>query len=105
MATKTAGIDTEAIRQSTAARAYTIWESEGRPHGRDAEHWARAEAEVATPRGRRGSTKATAKVPPKVAAAMTAAAGENPGRATRATSKTTAKATAKPGPTGTRKKR
>lgn len=23
-------------------RAYALWEEEGRPHGRDAEHWARA---------------------------------------------------------------
>jgi len=26
-------------------RAYEIWESEGRPHGRDMDHWLRAEAE------------------------------------------------------------
>jgi hypothetical protein len=32
---------TEAIRQ----RAYEIWLSEGRPHGRDRIHWLRAEAE------------------------------------------------------------
>jgi hypothetical protein len=28
-------------------RAYEIWEAEGRPHGRDAEHWFRALAEIA----------------------------------------------------------
>ena len=28
-----------------ARRAYALWESEGRPHGRDQEHWARAERE------------------------------------------------------------
>jgi hypothetical protein len=33
---------TEAIRQ----RAYEIWLSEGRPHGRDRIHWLRAEAEI-----------------------------------------------------------
>ncbi len=33
---------TERIRQ----RAYTIWESEGRPHGLDQVHWLRAEAEI-----------------------------------------------------------
>jgi hypothetical protein len=27
-------------------RAYEIWEAEGRPEGRDREHWARAEAET-----------------------------------------------------------
>lgn len=26
-------------------RAYAIWEMEGRPHGRDAEHWLQATAE------------------------------------------------------------
>lgn len=28
-------------------RAYTLWESEGHPHGRDAEHWAQAKKEFA----------------------------------------------------------
>lgn len=28
-------------------RAYEIWEQEGRPAGRETEHWARAEAEIA----------------------------------------------------------
>jgi len=28
-------------------RAYQIWESEGRPHGRDKAHWFLAEAEIA----------------------------------------------------------
>jgi hypothetical protein len=27
-------------------RAYDIWQREGRPHGRDAEHWRRAAAEI-----------------------------------------------------------
>ena len=27
-------------------RAYELWESEGRPHGRDAEHWQRAREEI-----------------------------------------------------------
>ena len=31
-----------AIRQ----RAYAIWENEGRPHGREWDHWARASHEV-----------------------------------------------------------
>ena len=29
-----------------ASRAHAIWEEEGRPDGRDREHWARAEREV-----------------------------------------------------------
>jgi hypothetical protein len=28
-------------------RAYYIWEAEGRPEGRDIEHWLRAESELA----------------------------------------------------------
>jgi hypothetical protein len=29
-------------------RAYEIWESEGRPHGRDKDHWFLAKAELST---------------------------------------------------------
>jgi Protein of unknown function (DUF2934) len=32
-------------------RAYEIWESEGRPHGRDKTHWFMAEAELITNTG------------------------------------------------------
>jgi hypothetical protein len=32
----------ERLRQ----RAYELWEREGRPHGREAEHWKQAEAEL-----------------------------------------------------------
>lgn len=28
-------------------RAYAIWEGEGRPHGREKEHWVQAERELA----------------------------------------------------------
>ena len=34
--------DNELIKQ----RAYAIWEQEGRPHGREAEHWNRAKKEM-----------------------------------------------------------
>ena len=37
----------EAVGQSVAEHAYAIWESEGKPHGRDVDHWLRAEAELA----------------------------------------------------------
>lgn len=33
--------------QQIRARAYEIWESEGRPDGKEAEHWERAAREVA----------------------------------------------------------
>jgi hypothetical protein len=47
-----------------ATRAYYIWESEGRPEGRDQEHWFRALAEAGTvvggnsrrPRGKSSSS-------------------------------------------------
>jgi hypothetical protein len=32
--------------QTIQARAYSIWIEEGRPHGRDAEHWRRASEEL-----------------------------------------------------------
>jgi hypothetical protein len=32
----------DAVRE----RAYRIWETEGKPHGRDLEHWLQAEREV-----------------------------------------------------------
>lgn len=32
-----------------AKRAYGLWELEGRPTGKDLEHWLRAEAEFETP--------------------------------------------------------
>ncbi|MBX6370492.1 MAG: DUF2934 domain-containing protein [Rhodospirillales bacterium] len=40
-------------------RAYEIWEQEGRTHGRDAEHWRRAEAEIAAEERQTTSTEST----------------------------------------------
>jgi hypothetical protein len=37
----------EALHWQIAVRAYTLWEQEGCPHGRDVEHWLQAEADVA----------------------------------------------------------
>lgn len=36
----------EPSRSDIANRAYQIWEREGRPHGRDQDHWHRAEREI-----------------------------------------------------------
>lgn len=36
----------ESLREKIEQRAYEIWENEGGPHGRDVEHWLRAEAEI-----------------------------------------------------------
>lgn len=32
--------------EKIAARAYEIWQANGRPHGRDQEHWFQAEREL-----------------------------------------------------------
>jgi hypothetical protein len=32
--------------KAISERAYHIWEAEGRPHGRDREHWERASREI-----------------------------------------------------------
>ncbi len=48
----------EAIRE----RAYAIWEKEGRPHGKDIDHWHRAAAEIKAAAARPDSV---ASAPPK----------------------------------------
>ena len=35
--------------ETIAVRAYQIWETAGRPDGRDLEHWSSAEAELSSP--------------------------------------------------------
>jgi Protein of unknown function (DUF2934) len=64
-------------RQEIQLRSYQIWEREGRPAGRDKEHWFRAERELAA--------EETA---PKSVAARSPA-----GRATKAAPRTTRKKT------------
>jgi hypothetical protein len=82
-------------RDEIEARAYAIWEAEGRPHGRHEDHWRTAHAELSSA-GIGGaaptSKPATGKSPVKTAAAS--AAGTTPstkGPSTRA-KKTTGKA-------------
>jgi hypothetical protein len=58
----------EELRKEIERRAYLIWESEGRPDGRAAEHWARAEAEI---RGSKPVKKVRAGKRGKAAAAKT----------------------------------
>jgi hypothetical protein len=36
----------EELRRKIERRAYEIWESQGCPHGRDVDHWLRAETEI-----------------------------------------------------------
>jgi hypothetical protein len=60
-------------------RAYALWESEGRPFGRDAEHWRASEemtrAEIASAPApkkapRKSAPRSKASAPPKRAAAF-----------------------------------
>jgi hypothetical protein len=41
------------IAERVRQRAYEIWEREGRPEGREQEHWEQAEREIAKVRGAR----------------------------------------------------
>ncbi len=55
-----------------SAKAYEIWEAEGRPHGRDRDHWLMAEAALAAaakPKTRRAAPKPAGAKPAKAAAA------------------------------------
>lgn len=53
-------------KDQIAERAFAIWEHEGKPHGRDQEHWERAEAELRDVMAR--MTPAKPKRAPKAAA-------------------------------------
>lgn len=44
-------------------RAYQIWEAEGKPNGKDFEHWLRAKAELATVAAAPAAKAAPAKKP------------------------------------------
>ena len=63
--------DEKTIRE----RAYNIWEAEGRPHGRDREHWERAnrEIEAETKKGA-GKTTGAARAKPAAGKAKSAKA-------------------------------
>jgi hypothetical protein len=46
MKAKSANRLSDEVRRKIEVRAYLIWEADGRPHGREKEHWQRAEAEI-----------------------------------------------------------
>lgn len=57
---------TDMNKQEIAERAYQLWETEGRPYGRDLDHWFQAETELnrtstksAGARGGRGKAAAS----------------------------------------------
>lgn len=62
------GISDDAIRD----RAYLIWEREGRPHGRDYEHWVQAQIELAAESRRNGTAEPAAPARKAAAKAKTA---------------------------------
>ena len=55
---------TQTNREKVLKKAYEIWEAEGRPHGRDMEHWLKAELMIGgTPAKKAPAKKAPAKKP------------------------------------------
>ncbi len=55
---------TQISTDEIARRAYEIWQAEGCLHGKDVDHWLRAEAELAAtpaPDGQSGADPATTK--------------------------------------------
>lgn len=75
----------EPLRQKIERRAYEIWQTEGHPHGRDVDHWIRAEAEMTvaavlpTPASRLQPppSHATSKVKPTGSRARTSSRGKS----------------------------
>jgi len=58
-------------------RAYTLWEKEGHPHGRDAQHWEQAKHEFSLLKTSEATKPAARKkVAPKIAAVETALGAE-----------------------------
>lgn len=64
-----AGLSDTAI----ATRAYLIWEKQGRPHGRDREHWLQAVAELSAAKTTKAKAKPVKPAAPAKAVAATAA--------------------------------
>ncbi|MBV8456529.1 MAG: DUF2934 domain-containing protein [Acetobacteraceae bacterium] len=46
----------DSVEQQIRNRAYQIWEEEGRPHGREHEHWERARSDVLAAQKTRAAT-------------------------------------------------
>lgn len=63
-------------------RAYEIWEREGRPEGRDREHWQQAAAEIAAAERAAGASLAPEAPPTPTPAAPTRRSRPVPRRAT-----------------------
>jgi len=57
--------------QTIRDAAYAIWEAEGRPHGRDAEHWRLAEERVAASPGEIAAATTPVQRKPRATASRT----------------------------------
>jgi hypothetical protein len=72
MKAKPANRISDEARRAIEVRAYLIWEREGRPHGREKEHWQRAEAEIlSTKPAKKASTTKTNGATKTIAAVKT----------------------------------
>lgn len=80
------------VQQRIRERAYAIWLEEGRPHGRDTDHWLRAEQDIAA------SLTETAPVALAVAAETVPASAPKPKRTTPSTTTAPKKTPAKKAP-------
>ena len=62
-------MQTAHIEVQIRERAYALWEQEGRPEGREWDHWVRAASEVVSPASEPAMEAAPAKKPARKAAA------------------------------------
>jgi len=74
------GISDDAIRN----RAYAIWEREGRPAGRDFDHWVQAQVELAAEASNHRGTRSAAKPSKPKAVTPNKMGNRAPARAARA---------------------
>ena len=61
-------MQTAHIEVQIRERAYALWEQEGRPEGREWDHWVRAASEVVSPTSEPAMEAAPAKKPARKAA-------------------------------------
>jgi hypothetical protein len=73
--------------EEIAVCAYLIWEKEGRPHGRDQEHWSQAEAQLMATHIQEATMAKTATETAKRATAPTPTPAETKARKTRSKSR------------------
>jgi hypothetical protein len=60
-------VQTGAYEETIKARAYAIWEDEGRPEGKHLDHWRRAADELAAPEAQNASSNGARPAPRRTA--------------------------------------